>query len=76
MRRPPGDENLRHREGSGSSDLGGLEGVWRGSRGGLEGIYRSSLDARTPQNPTKSGVHRRRGKCIYLPWGPVAGGER
>eukprot|EP00976_Prorocentrum_cordatum_P041486 841846-Prorocentrum_minimum.AAC.1 len=30
--------------------MGGLEGVWRGSKR----IYRSSLDARKPQNPTKS----------------------
>eukprot|EP00976_Prorocentrum_cordatum_P026522 538895-Prorocentrum_minimum.AAC.1 len=28
--------------------------MWRGSGGGLEGIDRSSLDARKPQNPTKS----------------------
>eukprot|EP00976_Prorocentrum_cordatum_P057041 1150544-Prorocentrum_minimum.AAC.1 len=32
----------------------GPEGVQRGSRGGPEGMYRLSLDAREPQNPTKS----------------------
>eukprot|EP00976_Prorocentrum_cordatum_P012061 242351-Prorocentrum_minimum.AAC.2 len=29
------------------------------ARGGLEGTYRSSLDAREPQNPTKSEEYRR-----------------
>eukprot|EP00976_Prorocentrum_cordatum_P029471 600190-Prorocentrum_minimum.AAC.1 len=37
---------------------GGLEGVRRGSRGGLEGKKRSSVDAREPQNPTKSEEYR------------------
>eukprot|EP00976_Prorocentrum_cordatum_P005248 104148-Prorocentrum_minimum.AAC.1 len=38
------------RRGSGGSQ----EGVRKGSGGGQEGIYWSSLDARKPQNPTKS----------------------
>eukprot|EP00976_Prorocentrum_cordatum_P117844 1196372-Prorocentrum_minimum.AAC.3 len=40
------------------------EGVWRGSGGGLEGIYRSSLDARKPQNPTKSEEYQGHLQCV------------
>eukprot|EP00959_Pyramimonas_sp_CCMP1952_P091219 1909474-Pyramimonas_sp.AAC.1 len=42
-----------------SGSRGGIEGVQRGYRGGPEGIDRSSLDAREPQNPTKSEEHQR-----------------
>eukprot|EP00976_Prorocentrum_cordatum_P055635 1122624-Prorocentrum_minimum.AAC.1 len=40
----------------------GQEGVRRGSGGGPEGEgnYRSSLDAREPQNPTKSEEYQGR----------------
>eukprot|EP00959_Pyramimonas_sp_CCMP1952_P018500 390813-Pyramimonas_sp.AAC.1 len=37
----------------------GLEGVRKGSGRGLEGFIWSSLDARKPQNPTKSEEYKR-----------------
>eukprot|EP00976_Prorocentrum_cordatum_P077376 1182662-Prorocentrum_minimum.AAC.2 len=40
-----------------------------GARGGLEGIYRSSLDARKPQNPTKSEeYHGHLQGVLYRAW--------
>eukprot|EP00976_Prorocentrum_cordatum_P048211 973238-Prorocentrum_minimum.AAC.1 len=39
---------------------GGPQGLHRGSAGGPQGIYRSGVDARKPQNPTKSEEYQRR----------------